>query len=60
MPWKKTLHISGNLLSVYQLSAQNTGRGTVTCEILVDGRSVKKGKSKGFAAIASCDYTNTQ
>jgi hypothetical protein len=57
VPWKKVLNIKGDILAVYQISAQNTGRGTVTCEILVDGKSVKKAQSKGFAAIASCDYT---
>lgn len=57
VPWRKKLHIKGNILSIYQLIAQNTGKGTITCEILVDGKSVKKATSKGFAAIASCDYT---
>lgn len=57
VPWMKKLNIPGDFLQVYQVSAQNTGKGTVTCEILVDGKSVKKASSKGFAAIASCDYS---
>ena len=57
VPWRKELHIKGNLLAVYQLSAQNAGQGTVTCEIQVDGTTVKKATSSGAGAIASCDYT---
>jgi len=58
VPWSKDLKIDGELFSVYQVLAQNGGEtGKVTCEILVDGESVKTNTSAGAYAIATCDYT---
>lgn len=54
IPWHKSFEAKdGELLSI---SAQNKGEsGTVTCQIAVDGRIVKKATSSGAYAIASCD-----
>lgn len=59
MPWaSKALKIKG-LVTVYQVSAQNTSGkdGTVTCEIWVDDQKVKEATATGEAAMASCDHT---
>lgn len=58
LPWKKTVKVADDVI-VYQVMAQNTGgaKGSVTCEILLDGKSVKKNTSKGAGAIATCEHT---
>lgn len=57
LPWTKTIKVKG-LMKIYQVMGQNTGpRGTVKCEIKVDGKVLKTGQSKGGYAIASCDAT---
>lgn len=57
LPWTKSLSIKGGIAVVYQVMAQNTGAGTVTCSISVDGKVVKTATGAGQGAIASCDYT---
>jgi len=53
LPWKKKFKAKGGeFLSV---SAQNSGSGTITCEITVDGKVVKRARSKGSYAVVSCD-----
>lgn len=53
VPWKKTFKAKdGEILAV---SVQNAGGGSVTCSITLDGKVIKKGKSTGSYAIASCD-----
>jgi len=53
LPWRKTFKSdAGEFLSV---SAQNKGGGTITCTITVDGKTIKRARSKGAYAIASCD-----
>lgn len=54
VPWTKTLVINDNQLDVYQVMAQNTGSGRVTCSIKVDGHVVKTVTATGAYAIASC------
>jgi hypothetical protein len=53
VPWQQSFNARrGQFVSI---SAQNEGRsGSVTCEILVDGVSVKKSTSEGAYRIASC------
>lgn len=58
VPFTKKLTIPGDFFQVYQVMAQNNGaKGSVTCEILLDGKSVKKATSSGQYSIASCDYS---
>ena len=53
LPWTKKFKAKGGeFLSV---SAQNKGGGTITCTITVDGKTIKRARSKGAYAIASCD-----
>lgn len=56
VPWKHRFKVKdGDFVSLI-VSAQNSGGGTITCEIDVDGKKVKAAKSSGAYAIASCDY----
>jgi hypothetical protein len=57
VPWKRTFKVKKNAFDVLTVSAQNSGGGTITCEIDVDGKKVKAAKSSGAYAIASCDHT---
>jgi hypothetical protein len=58
LPWQKTMRFKkggGGFLSV---SVQNKGEsGAVICSIVVDGETVKKARSTGAYAIASCDHS---
>lgn len=56
VPWHKTFKVKKNTFDVLTVSAQNSGGGTITCEIDVDGVKVKAAKSSGAYAIASCDH----
>ncbi|MFO7169889.1 MAG: MmpS family transport accessory protein [Chloroflexota bacterium] len=53
VPWQQSFSARrGQFVSI---SAQNQGRsGSITCEILIDGVSVKKSTSEGAYRIASC------
>lgn len=58
VPWASDSFMVKGLVTIYQVSAQNqSGGGTVTCEIWVDGAKVKSATASGEAAIASCDHT---
>jgi hypothetical protein len=57
VPWTKTITVPDNVINVYQLMAQNTGSGTVTCTITVDGAVAKTVTATGAYAIASCSTT---
>lgn len=56
VPWHKTFKVKKDAFDVLTVSAQNSGGGTITCEIDVDGVKVKAAKSTGAYAIASCDH----
>lgn len=56
VPWHRTFKVKKNSFDVLTVSAQNSGGGTITCEIYVDGKKVKAAKSSGAYAIASCDH----
>lgn len=56
LPWKKTLKVRKGDFAMLDVTVQNGGSGTVTCEIDVDGQKVKAGKSSGAYAIVSCDH----
>lgn len=56
LPWSKTLNVEG-MTSGMNISAQNGmdgASGKITCEVIVDGKSVKTNTSSGQGAIASC------
>lgn len=56
VPWTKELDVPADqALSIFQVSAQNGGSGTITCSITVDGKEIKTGTGNGAYAIASCD-----
>lgn len=55
VPWRKTLRTKD--FEMLSISAQNQGGGTITCEIEVDGKLVKRSKSTGAYAIAMCTAT---
>ncbi|MFB9831815.1 MmpS family transport accessory protein [Actinoallomurus acaciae] len=57
VPWHKAFKVKKDAFDVLTVSAQNSGGGTITCEIDVDGIRVKAAKSSGAYAIASCDHT---
>lgn len=57
LPWKKTFKVKRGEFAMIDVSAQNKGSGTVTCEIDVDGVKVKAAKSSGQYAIVSCDHS---
>lgn len=57
VPWHKTFKVKKDTFDVLTVSAQNSGSGTITCEIDVDGVKVKAAKSSGSYAIASCDHS---
>lgn len=57
LPWKKTFKVRRGEFAMIDISAQNQGSGTVTCEIDVDGVKVKAAKSSGQYAIVSCDHS---
>jgi hypothetical protein len=53
VPWRRTM--IGKDFRFLSVSAQNDGDGAIGCEIDIDGTSVKRAKSSGAYAIASCD-----
>ena len=53
VPWKRSMKAKD--FDVLAVSAQNSGSGTITCEIDVDGKVVKRSKSSGAYAVVSCD-----
>ncbi|MGI8682028.1 MAG: hypothetical protein ACR2JO_07850 [Mycobacteriales bacterium] len=55
LPWTKAFTVKDEFFSVYSLSAQNQGRGTITCSVTVDGKQVAKNTASGQYAIVSCD-----
>jgi hypothetical protein len=57
LPWKKTL-TSSEAATIVSLSAQNSGSGTITCKITMNGKVVKTNKSKGQYSIVSCEADN--
>lgn len=57
LPWKKTLSTS-EALTIVNLSAQNSGSGTITCKITMNGKVVKTNKSKGQYAVVTCSADN--
>lgn len=56
LPWHKTFKVRRGEFAMLDISAQNKGSGTVTCEIDVDGRKVKAAKSSGQYAIVMCNH----
>ena len=57
VPWHKTFKVKKDSFDFLTVSAQNSGGGTITCEIDVDGVKVKAARSSGQFAITSCDHT---
>ena len=57
VPWKRSFKVKKDAFNMLTVTAQNSGGGTITCEIDVDGVKVKAAKSSGAYAIASCDHT---
>lgn len=56
VPWKKAIKTHG--VDTATISAQNqAASGTITCEITVDGKLVKRSTSSGGYAIATCTAT---
>jgi hypothetical protein len=55
VPWKRSLKVKG--FASASLSAQNAGGGSITCEIDVDGKTVKRSTSSGSYAVVSCVAT---
>lgn len=53
LPWRRSFKAKD--FSVLSVTAQNSGSGTITCEIDVDGKRVKASKSSGAYAVVSCD-----
>jgi hypothetical protein len=53
VPWKRSLKAKD--FSMLSVTAQNSGGGTITCEIDVDGQVKKRSKSSGAYAVVSCD-----
>jgi hypothetical protein len=58
LPWKRTLHGSGGVVSMATVSAQNSTTGTISCKITVNGKTVKENSSSGQYAIVDCTATN--
>jgi hypothetical protein len=54
LPWKKTFKMSDSSSNIYTLTAQNSGGGTITCRILVDGHQAAKNSSTGRYAVVTC------
>lgn len=55
IPWSTSFRSpSGSQLYI---SAQNSGSGKITCEILLDGKRLVKNTSTGAYAIATCNST---
>jgi hypothetical protein len=57
LPWTKSFKVKRDAFTMVDISAQNQGSGTVTCEIDVDGVKVKAAKSSGQYAVVSCDHS---
>lgn len=53
LPWRKEVQMSGSF-KVATLTAQNAGKGDITCRITVDGKVVKELTSSGEYAVATC------
>ncbi|WP_019630185.1 MmpS family transport accessory protein [Actinomadura atramentaria] len=56
LPWTKTIVVeTGEFVG---LSVSNLGaKGTVTCQIYVDGKLVKQSKNSGDHSSVNCDHT---
>lgn len=58
LPWKKTLKFKKGAGDFLAISVQNeSASGAVVCQIVVDGETVKRSRSTGAYAIASCDHS---
>ena len=54
LPWRRTF--TARKGEVLYVSAQNAGAaGTVTCEISINGKTVKRARSSGAYAVVTCD-----
>jgi Mycobacterium membrane protein len=53
MPWRKDVTVDRGF-AIASLTAQNAGRGELTCRISVDGAVVKEATSSGQYAVVSC------
>lgn len=54
LPWRQEVQASGEGFFVPTLTAQNSGSGTLTCRITVDGAVVAEVTSEGAYAVAMC------
>lgn len=56
LPWSKEVKAKGLTagMSVLAQNGMKSKGGAISCEVLVDGKSVKKATASGVGAIASC------
>jgi Mycobacterium membrane protein len=55
VPWKRSLKVREP--ASVAITAQNGGSGSITCEIAVDGKTVKRSTSSGSYAVVTCVAT---
>ncbi len=57
VPWRRSFKdVREDTFDFFSIAAQNQGRGTITCEIYVDGVKVKAAESIGEFKTATCRY----
>lgn len=56
LPWTKKLDVTGFTggMNIQAQNGMDGGSGKISCEVIVDGKSVKTASSSGQGAIASC------
>lgn len=57
--WKKDVTAKGFEFSSLTVTGDYSGASKVTCEVLVDGKSVSKNSGSGSMALASCSGSST-
>lgn len=59
LPFEKTVTIEGSFFNFYSISASGEGEGSVTCEIVVDGKTVDTQDSGADFGFTICSGSET-
>lgn len=55
LPWSKDIQIRGTLKASALTITTGAGGGTITCAVIVNGRTTRSSTASGPFAVASCD-----
>lgn len=55
LPFSKEISMPAEAFQVFSVSAQNSGSGTISCKITVDGKVLKEASSNGQYSVVMCN-----